>query len=50
MDQREQAIAALQEDWKKNSRWKGVKRGYDAVDVVARDSVPIHFAVDRATA
>ena len=31
---REQQIAALEKDWKENPRWKGVKRGYSAADVV----------------
>ena len=31
---REQQIAALEKDWAENPRWKGVKRGYSASDVV----------------
>ena len=31
---REQQIAALEKDWATNPRWKGVKRGYSAADVV----------------
>ena len=31
---REQQIAALEKDWAENPRWKGVKRGYTAADVV----------------
>jgi len=31
---REQQIAALEKDWATNPRWKGVKRGYTAADVV----------------
>lgn len=31
---REQQIAALEKDWAENSRWKGIKRGYSAADVV----------------
>ena len=31
---REQQIAALEKDWAQNPRWKGVKRGYSATDVV----------------
>ena len=31
---REQQIAALEKDWAENPRWKGVKRGYSAADVV----------------
>ena len=31
---REQQIAALEKDWAQNPRWKGIKRGYSAADVV----------------
>ncbi|WP_418314727.1 isocitrate lyase [Piscinibacter sakaiensis] len=31
---REQQIAALEKDWAGNPRWKGIKRGYSAADVV----------------
>jgi isocitrate lyase len=31
---REQQIEALEKDWANNPRWKGVKRGYTAADVV----------------
>jgi isocitrate lyase len=31
---REQQIAALEKDWAENPRWKGIKRGYSAADVV----------------
>jgi isocitrate lyase len=31
---REQQIAALEKDWAQNPRWKSVKRGYSAADVV----------------
>lgn len=31
---REQQIAALEKDWAENPRWKGIKRGYSATDVV----------------
>ena len=31
---REQQIAALEKDWAQNPRWKSVKRGYTAADVV----------------
>ena len=34
MSTREQQIAALEKDWAENPRWKGVKRGYSAADVV----------------
>ncbi|MBA2963312.1 MULTISPECIES: isocitrate lyase [Ramlibacter] len=31
---REQQIAELERDWAENPRWKGIKRGYSAADVV----------------
>ena len=31
---REQQIAQLEKDWAENPRWKGIKRGYTAADVV----------------
>jgi len=31
---RQQQIEALEKDWANNPRWKGVKRGYSAADVV----------------
>ena len=34
MATREQQIAALQQDWDTNPRWKGVTRTYTAEDVV----------------
>ena len=34
MTTREQQIAALEKDWAENPRWKGIKRGYTAADVV----------------
>src|SRR4029077_9983106 len=46
--QREKDIAALQKDWKENPRWKGVKRGYDAADVVAlRGSLKIEHTLAK---
>ncbi|MBV9190734.1 MAG: isocitrate lyase, partial [Betaproteobacteria bacterium] len=51
MNQREQQIAALQKDWKENPRWKEVKRGYDAVDVVAlRGSLKIEHTLAKVGA
>jgi isocitrate lyase len=32
--ERNQEIQSLEQDWKQNPRWKGVKRGYSAEDVV----------------
>ena len=31
---RQQQIAALEKDWAENPRWKGIRRGYSAADVV----------------
>ena len=31
---RQQQIAEIEKDWTNNPRWKGVKRGYTAEDVV----------------
>lgn len=43
---REQQIAALEQDWKDNPRWKGIQRGYSAADVVRlRGSFPIEYTL-----
>src|SRR5437868_5547264 len=34
VNQREKQIAALEKDWNENPRWKAVRRGYGAADVV----------------
>ena len=34
MAQREKQIEALENEWAQSARWKGVKRGYCAADVV----------------
>ncbi|RPE65094.1 isocitrate lyase [Tibeticola sediminis] len=45
---REQQIAALEQDWATNPRWKGVKRGYTAADVVRlRGSVHIEHTLAK---
>ncbi|NCP40340.1 MAG: isocitrate lyase, partial [Rhodoferax sp.] len=45
---REQQIAALEKDWATNPRWKGIKRGYSAADVVRlRGSFPIEYTLAR---
>src|SRR5438093_7020834 len=45
---REQQIAALEKDWAQNPRWKGIKRGYSAEDVVRlRGSVQIEHTLAR---
>ena len=48
MATREQQIAALQEDWDGNPRWKGVTRGYTAQDVVRlRGSLRVEHTLAR---
>ena len=43
---REQQVAALEKDWASNPRWKGIKRGYSAADVVRlRGSFPIDYTL-----
>src|SRR4051812_42959399 len=43
---RQQQIEALKEDWAENPRWRGVKRGYTAEDVVRlRGSVRIEHSL-----
>jgi hypothetical protein len=45
---REQQIAALEKDWAENPRWKGVKRGYSAADVVRlRGSLQIEYTLAK---
>src|SRR3954463_12221206 len=45
---REQQIAALEKDWATNPRWKGIKRGYTAAEVVRlRGSFPIEHTLAR---
>jgi len=46
---RQQEIQVLQEDWHENPRWRGVKRGYGAADVVKlRGSIQVeHTLAER---
>ena len=45
---RAQQISALEKDWATNPRWKGVKRGYTAADVVRlRGSMPIEHTLAK---
>ncbi|MEW6703566.1 MAG: isocitrate lyase [Pseudomonadota bacterium] len=45
---REQQAAALEKDWAENARWKGIKRGYSAADVVRlRGSVQIEHTLAK---
>ncbi|WP_291995115.1 isocitrate lyase [Candidatus Accumulibacter sp. ACC003] len=48
MSTKEQQIAELEKDWAENPRWKSIKRGYSAADVVRlRGSFPIEYTVAR---
>ena len=43
---RDQQIAALEKDWAENPRWKGIKRGYTAADVVRlRGSIKVEHTL-----
>ncbi|MBC7435763.1 MAG: isocitrate lyase [Bdellovibrionales bacterium] len=45
---RDQQIAALEKDWAENPRWKGIKRGYSAADVVKlRGSISIEHTLAK---
>jgi isocitrate lyase len=45
---REQQIAALEREWAENPRWKGIKRGYTAADVVRlRGSLQIEHTLAK---
>src|SRR5512139_4217151 len=45
---RAQQIAALEKDWAENPRWKGIKRGYSAADVVRlRGSLQIEHTLAK---
>jgi isocitrate lyase len=45
---RDQQVAALEKDWASNPRWKGIKRGYTAADVVRlRGSFPIDYTLAK---
>jgi isocitrate lyase len=45
---REQQAAALEKDWAENPRWKGIKRGYSAADVVRlRGSLQIEHTLAK---
>ncbi len=45
---REQQVAALEKEWAENPRWKGIKRGYTAADVVRlRGSLQIEHTLAK---
>ncbi|MGE0875263.1 MAG: isocitrate lyase [Burkholderiales bacterium] len=44
-------IAALEQDWAHNSRWKGIRRNYSAADVVRlRGSLKVEYTLARSGA
>ena len=48
MSSYQQQIAALQQDWDTNPRWKGLKRTYSAADVVRlRGSVQPEYTLAK---
>ena len=48
MTDRKTQAAALTKDWAENPRWKGIKRGYSADDVIRlRGSFPIEYTLAR---
>jgi isocitrate lyase len=48
MTDRKQVAAALAKEWAENPRWKGIKRGYSADDVVRlRGSFPIEYTLAK---
>ena len=45
---REQQVAQLEKDWATNPRWKGIKRGYSAADVVRlRGSITVEHTLAK---
>jgi len=48
VDERQKEIQAIEKDWAENPRWKGVKRGYSAKDVVRlRGSVQLQHTLAK---
>jgi isocitrate lyase len=48
MTDRKAQAAALAKDWAENPRWKGIKRGYSAEDVIRlRGTFPIEYTVAK---
>ena len=48
MTDRKAQVAALEKDWATNPRWKAIKRGYSAEDVVRlRGSLPIEYTLAK---
>ena len=51
MIDRQQEVAALKKDWAENPRWKGLKRGYKAEDVVRlRGSLKVEYTLAKVGA
>jgi isocitrate lyase len=54
MTTRELEVQRIRKDWAENARWKGVKRGYTAEDVIAcvaacRSSTPSRDAARKSS-
>ena len=48
MSSRELEAQKLQKEWSENARWRGIKRGYSAEDVVRlRGSMPVEYSLAR---
>ena len=48
MNQRDTEIRKLEQDWAQNPRWEGIKRGYDAAEVVRlRGSLAVEHTLAR---
>jgi len=48
MTRKEQEIAQLNKDWSENPRWRGIRRGYTAEDVIRlRGSVKIEHTLAK---
>jgi isocitrate lyase len=48
MSSRELDAQKLQKDWSESPRWRGIKRGYSADDVVRlRGSTPVEYSLAR---
>src|SRR6267154_4347670 len=48
MTARKQEAQRLQKEWTENSRWKGIRRGYGAEDVIRlRGSVTVEYTLAR---
>ena len=49
MTARKQEAQRLQKEWTEDPRWKGIRRGYGAEDVIRlRGSVTVEYKIGRA--